>query len=44
MIEIIESGKATTPFLKDGDSVAIELLDDAGRSIMGRIEQKVVAA
>jgi len=44
MIEIIESGKATTPFLKEGDSVAIELLDDAGRSIMGRIEQKVVSA
>ncbi|HTJ81307.1 MAG TPA: fumarylacetoacetate hydrolase family protein [Polyangiaceae bacterium] len=42
MIEIIDTGKATTPFLKEGDTVAIDLLDDAGRSIMGKIEQKVV--
>lgn len=42
MIEIIEEGKARTPFLQVGDRVAIEMLDGAGASIFGRIEQEVV--
>jgi fumarylacetoacetate (FAA) hydrolase len=40
--EIIAGGKPLTPFLAAGDSVAIEMLDDAGHSLFGRIEQKVV--
>ncbi|NUP13294.1 MAG: 2-keto-4-pentenoate hydratase [Polyangiaceae bacterium] len=42
MIEIIETGKPATPFMKPGDTIAIEMKDDSGRSIFGRIEQKVV--
>jgi fumarylacetoacetate (FAA) hydrolase len=41
--EIIGGGKAQTPFLAAGDTVAIEMLDDAGHSLFGRIEQRVVA-
>ncbi|MGQ5524373.1 fumarylacetoacetate hydrolase family protein [Chitinimonas sp. PSY-7] len=42
MIETIEQGTAKTPFLKAGDTVKIDMLDTAGRSIFGSIEQKVV--
>jgi fumarylacetoacetate (FAA) hydrolase len=41
-IEQIEQGQPATPFLKFGDRVRIEMLDDAGRSIFGAIEQEVV--
>ncbi len=41
MIETIEQGKPVTPFLKHGDSVKIEMLDDKGQSIFGSIEQTV---
>ncbi len=41
MIEIIEAGKPTTPFLAAGDRVRIELLDDQGASIFGAIDQRV---
>ncbi len=40
--ETIESGKAATPFMKFGDRIRIEMLDRAGRSIFGAIDQKVV--
>ncbi|MFO0553707.1 MAG: fumarylacetoacetate hydrolase family protein [Polyangiaceae bacterium] len=43
MLEIIATGSAKTPFMKAGDTIAIEMLDGAGRSIFGRIEQRVVA-
>jgi fumarylacetoacetate (FAA) hydrolase len=43
MIETIERGKPETPFLKVGDSVEIEMVDDAGVSVCGRIAQEVVA-
>ncbi|TCP14845.1 fumarylacetoacetate (FAA) hydrolase [Crenobacter luteus] len=43
MIEIIEDGAAHTPFMQVGDTVRIEMRDDAGASIFGAIEQKVVA-
>jgi len=43
MIEILEQGEARTPFMKPGDSIAIEMLDLEGRSIFGRIDQRVVA-
>lgn len=42
MLETIRDGKATTPFLRHGDTVRIEMKDAAGRSVFGAIEQKVV--
>lgn len=42
MIETIEHGAAKTPFMKAGDTIEIEMLDDAGRSIFGKIAQRVV--
>jgi fumarylacetoacetate (FAA) hydrolase len=44
MIETIQSGKPTTPFLKPGDRVEIEMLDARNHSIFGRIDQEVVKA
>ena len=41
MIETIASGKASTPFMKFGDTVAIKMNDVDGKSIFGKIEQKV---
>jgi fumarylacetoacetate (FAA) hydrolase len=43
-LEQIEQGKPLTPFLKFGDRVRIEMLDGAGRSIFGAIDQRVVKA
>jgi fumarylacetoacetate (FAA) hydrolase len=44
MIETIEHGKPTTPFMAVGDRIVIEVLDSAGASIFGAIDQRVVAA
>ena len=41
-VETILEGKPRTPFLQFGDRVKIEMLDAAGRSIFGAIEQEVV--
>lgn len=41
MVETIAKGVAATPFLKFGDSVRIEMQDQAGHSIFGAIEQTV---
>lgn len=41
MIETINSGKASTPFMRFGDTVRIEMKDDEGHSIFGAIEQSV---
>jgi fumarylacetoacetate (FAA) hydrolase len=41
-IEKIETGESTTPFMKYGDNVRIEMLDASGASIFGAIDQKVV--
>lgn len=41
MIETINDGKPTTPFMKFGDTVRIEMKDKAGHSIFGAIEQTV---
>ena len=41
-VETIRNGKPSTPFLKFGDRVRIEMLDTDGRSIFGAIEQEVV--
>ena len=43
MIEKIASGEFKTPFMKPDDTVRIEMMDAAGKSIFGAIEQKVVA-
>ncbi len=43
MIETIDAGAPSTPFLKQGDRVTIEMLDPEGRSIFGAIAQEVVA-
>ena len=42
-VETIRDGKPTTPFLKAGDTVRIEMLDDKHHSIFGAIEQAVEA-
>lgn len=41
MIETINDGKPSTPFMKFGDKIRIEMLDDNGQSIFGTIEQTV---
>jgi fumarylacetoacetate (FAA) hydrolase len=40
-LETLERGKASTPFLRFGDRVRIEMLDAGGKSIFGAIEQEV---
>jgi fumarylacetoacetate (FAA) hydrolase len=40
--ETIDTGKPSTPFMKFGDRIRIEMLDRAGRSIFGAIDQKAV--
>lgn len=42
MLEIIASGTATTEFMKFGDRIQIDMLDDNGHSIFGEINQKVI--
>ena len=43
-IETLDGGAPVTPFLKVGDTVRIEMLDDKGQSIFGAIDQTVVEA
>ncbi len=43
MYETIEQGQPQTPFMAAGDRVRIEMLDTAGESIFGTIENQVVA-
>ncbi len=40
-IETIQSGTPTTPFLKFGDQVKIEMLDENGDTIFGAIDHRV---
>ena len=42
MLEKLDSGKASTPFLRFGDRVRIEMFDIDGNSIFGAIDQEVV--
>ncbi|HEX2139760.1 MAG TPA: fumarylacetoacetate hydrolase family protein [Woeseiaceae bacterium] len=44
MLETIEQGKPSTPFMRFGDTVRIEMLDRSGKSIFGAIEQEVTKA
>jgi len=41
-IETIEQGEPKMPYLKFGDTVRIEMMDNDGNSIFGAIDQKVV--
>ena len=41
MLEIIAGGKPLTPFMRFGDTIRIEMLDGAGQSIFGAIEQTI---
>jgi fumarylacetoacetate (FAA) hydrolase len=43
-IEMAERGAAVTSYMRFGDRVRIELLDNDGRSIFGAIDQRMVAA
>ncbi|MGI4842066.1 MAG: fumarylacetoacetate hydrolase family protein [Janthinobacterium lividum] len=40
-LETIEFGEPVTPFMRFGDSIRIEMLDEKGKSIFGAIEQAV---
>ena len=40
--ETIDTGKPTTPFMKFGDRIRIEMFDRAGKTIFGAIDQKLV--
>lgn len=44
MIETIRDGKPSTPFMKFGDRIRMEMLDSDGNSIFGAIDQRVVKA
>jgi fumarylacetoacetate (FAA) hydrolase len=41
MLEIIEQGKTKTPFMRFGDIIRIEMLDQQGKTLFGAIEQVV---
>jgi fumarylacetoacetate (FAA) hydrolase len=43
-VETIVGGKPVTPFLRFGDRIRIEMLDAAGQSVFGAIDQRIVAA
>ncbi len=42
MIETIEAGKPSMPFMSVGDRIEIDAIDPAGTSLFGKIEQLVV--
>lgn len=41
-IEVIEKGKAETPFMKSGDTIEIFMENEKGEDLFGRIFQKVI--
>ncbi|MCO6442046.1 MAG: fumarylacetoacetate hydrolase family protein [Nitrococcus mobilis] len=41
MLEVLTHGAARTPYLRFGDRVRIEMLDAAGRSLFGAIDQRL---
>ena len=43
-LEQLESGSPSTSFLKFGDRVSIEMLDEQGRNIFGTLDNRVVRA
>jgi fumarylacetoacetate (FAA) hydrolase len=40
-VETILGGKPVTPFMRFGDRVRIEMLDESGHSVFGAIDQRV---
>jgi len=44
VLELLETGKMETPFLKFGDRVHIEMLDEEGNSVFGAIDQEIAPA
>ncbi len=44
MLEVLAKGTPSTPFLRFGDRVRIEMQDAGGRSVFGAIDQRVVKA
>lgn len=42
MLEILATGEAKTPFLTYGNTVKIEIINEAGENVFGTIDQKVV--
>lgn len=44
MIEKIDNGEISTPFMKVGDRIEIEVKDQKGQSIFGKIDQRVAKA
>jgi len=40
-LETLKNGKPSTPFMKFGDTVRIEMFDRAGESVFGAIEQRI---
>lgn len=40
-LEIIKDGKPSTPFMQYGDRIEIEMKNESGESIFGKIDQKV---
>ena len=43
-VETLRDGKPSTPFMSFGDTVRIEMLDRAGASVFGAIEQRIARA
>ena len=41
MIETINDGKPATSFMQFGDRIKIEMMNDAGQSIFGAIDQDI---
>lgn len=44
VVETLKQGAPRTEFLRFGDHVRIEMLDEAGQSVFGAIDQRVVSA
>ena len=42
ILEKMETGESKTPFMRFGDRVRIEMLDEGGHSLFGAIDQKIV--
>ena len=42
MLEMLADGKSSTPYMKHGDRIRIEMQDASGQSIFGAIDQAVV--
>jgi fumarylacetoacetate (FAA) hydrolase len=42
VLETLDFGEPRTRFLREGDHVQMEMLDDSGRSIFGAIDQRVI--